>query len=446
MILGVPTLNRYDLLSRLIASAERGRCKPGAYFIVDNGGKFEEHASTMPGVAAALARDVPVDVLSPGRNLGVAASWNAMLDRAGTDPLAIANDDVELGEDALLALTRALGAHDFVIAEGPPGANGWCLFAQTPRCTAIVGPYDENFFPAYYEDSDYDQRLSRAGIAVHREPASLRHEGWATMQVDPTIRSGQQQSAEYFRKKWGAMPYEPEKLFREPFNGDPAPSLRQPSPAGEWKRYMQDNHVSAAMRWDIINHVVQTIGARSYLEIGVSDGTNLRHLSDALEKWGVDPQPQIEGVKACTTFVPSTSDGFFERNNRRFDVVFVDGLHYANQACRDILNAARVARVVIAHDASPFTEAMQIVPPIQGEWTGDVWKAIARIRAEGTHLVRTVDTDYGVAVILPNRGTGDEVRDLPHEAWIDLQQHRQTLLGLVQASEWKDWFDVAWSA
>ena len=141
MILGVPTLHRYDLLGRLIASAEAGSCKPSAYLIVDNGGKFGALAPAMPAVASALARWAEIDVLAPGRNLGVAASWNALLDRAGAEPIAISNDDVELGEDALEALARAIGVHDFVIAEGPPNANGWCLFAQTARCTELVGGY-----------------------------------------------------------------------------------------------------------------------------------------------------------------------------------------------------------------------------------------------------------------------------------------------------------------
>ena len=78
MILGVPTLNRYDLLGRLIASAEAGNCKPSAYFIVDNGGHFHGEASKMPGVAAAIERGAPIEVLAPDKNLGVAASWNAM--------------------------------------------------------------------------------------------------------------------------------------------------------------------------------------------------------------------------------------------------------------------------------------------------------------------------------------------------------------------------------
>lgn len=250
LILGVPTLNRYDLLARLIASAEAGDHKPSRYLLVDNGGQFDEHAPAMPGVRAALARGAAVEVLTPRANLGVAASWNALLDRAGESPIAIANDDVQLGPDALDALARALAAgHEFVIAEGPPGANGWCLFAQTRACTERIGPYDEQFFPAYYEDSDYDQRLSRAGIAAHREPATLEHAGWATMRADPAVAAGQQASAEYFRTKWGGLPHESEKLFREPFDGAPPPhGLRKGPVEGEWERYSLEDAVNRLER------------------------------------------------------------------------------------------------------------------------------------------------------------------------------------------------------
>lgn len=200
------------------------------------------------------------------------------------------------------------------------------------------------------------------------------------------------------------------------------------------------------MRWDIINHVAETIEAHRYLEVGVCGGENMGHvcgIAHSMTKWGVDPEPRMEGVKACDVFVLRSSDEFFSANHGGFDVVFIDGLHYADQAYRDIMNAARYARVVVVHDSNPSTEAMQIVPPVQSEWTGDVWKAIARIRAEGTHAVRTVDTDYGVAVVVANAGdgSGDGVSGLPRTTWQDLQASRQQLLGLVSVSEWKSWFE-----
>ena len=440
MILGVPTLNRYDLLSKLIVSAEAGRLKPSTYLIVDNGGRFDAEAHGMPGIAAARMRGAGIVVLTPEKNLGVAASWNAILDWAHAVPVVISNDDVELGEGTLEALECAVGKHDFVIAEGGYNANGWCLFAQTARCTELVGPYDENFFPAYCEDRDYAHRLFLAGVTVHREPATLRHEGWATMKADPSISEGQQRSVEYFEKKWGGTPDTP--IFTEPFNGlIKPPDLRRNPPQTEWRSYGRS---SESMRWDVVNHVAKTVAARSYLEIGVCAGESMRHVNGvacALEKWGVDPSPREGAIEACDVFSQQTSDEFFETTRRAFDVVFVDGLHYADQAYRDIMNAARSARVIVVHDSSPATEMMQVVPYPGGDWTGDVWKAIARIRAEGKHTVRTVDTDFGVAVVIPNRP--ETITELPRGTWDDLVQHRKELLGLVSVFEWKNWFDGA---
>ena len=455
MLLGVPTLNRYDLLGKLIASAEAGRLKPSGYLVVDNGGRFLDEAPKMPGVAAASERGASIFVLSPGQNLGVAASWNALLDWAGPEPLAIANDDVELGEDALEALDRAVREHDFVIAEGGPNANGWCLFAQTKYCTDLVGPYDEGFFPAYYEDSDYEHRLRLAGVVPHFEPTTLRHEGWATMRADPSrmVSAGQQRSAEYFRKKWGGMPGE--MLYDVPFDCDVTQTdLRRNHPQTGWRRYEPPRTTIPApaetvMRWDVINRIAEKIGAQSYLEIGVANGENMRHVN-VVVKTGVDPNPTIEGVKASDAFVPKTSDEFFGEggsgNDAReegyvWNIVFIDGLHYAEQAYRDIMNAAKIAQVVVVHDANPHTEELQRVPYAGGDWCGDVWKAIARIRDEGIHAVRTVDTDFGVAVVIPNRGTG--VLPYPRETWADLQARREELLGLIPPSEWEAWFDEA---
>lgn len=442
MILGVPTLNRYDLLGRLIASAESGRLKPNTYLIVDNGGQFDAEARKMPGVAAALARDARIIVLTPGKNLGVAASWNAILDWATPLPVTISNDDIELGEDTLATLDLAIAAHDFVIAEGGWNANGWCLFAQAARCAELIGPYDENFYPAYYEDLDYERRLKLAGITPFRAPTIFHHEGWATMRADASheISSGQGRSNVFFQKKWGGAPSK--ATFSEPFNGGAGPGLRNNPPQTGWRKYGPE---TTTMRWDIINHAARFVGARTYLEIGVCDGASMRNvigIARSLEKWGVDPAPHHAGIVACDAFSHCGSDEFFStRRRRKFDVAFVDGLHHADQAYRDIINAARTARVVLAHDSNPSTEGMQRVPAIQSEWTGDVWKAIARIRAEGQHMVRTVDTDYGVAVVIPNRR--ESVRQLPRESWEDLVQNRAELLGLISVSEWKNWFEGA---
>lgn len=433
MILGVPVLSRYDLLEKLLESAEDSSEPPCLYLIVDNGGHFGEVAARSPNLARALARGAAIWVLAAGENLGVAASWNAILLKVHPEPVVIANDDVVLGHTTLADLHGA----PFVIAEGGFHANGWCLFRQTAECAARVGLYDERFHPAYYEDRDYERRLGLAGIKPLRVPSNHSHAGWATLRQegdDGPIRDGQRKNLAYYERKWGGSPGE--ERFAEPFDGAQVDWLPKPR-TNTWTRYE-----GPMMRYDVVNRILKKTGWQRYLEIGVSDGDTIRRITAAV-RVGVDPEPRAAAVAAATDFFSMTSDAYFASIDEAaaFDVTFIDGLHHADQAYRDIESACRHSKVVVVHDANPSTESMQAVPAVQSEWTGDVWKAVARVRAEGRHAVRTIDTDYGVAVIVS--GGREDAPTLPRVTWNDLVQRRADLLGLVSTREWEAWFDAA---
>jgi GT2 family glycosyltransferase len=204
MKLGVPTLRRYDLLQGLLDSAESGSVRPDGYVIVDNG----------PDGAALSALRWPANtqVIRPGRNIGVSASWNRLLEAAGDEAIVISNDDVTLGRFAFERVSEAVSRHPLVVTE-----LGWSLFAQAPACTASVGWYDEGFFPAYYEDTDYHRRCRFAGIEPHRLDTGCAHVGSATIRVAREINSDR--SALYYRSKWGGAPGG--EKFGEPFGGQP---------------------------------------------------------------------------------------------------------------------------------------------------------------------------------------------------------------------------------
>jgi glycosyltransferase involved in cell wall biosynthesis len=436
--LGVPVLSRYDLLDRLISSAEDGVVKPHRYLIVDNGGRLNPHS---PSIARAVERGAVVSILSPGTNLGVAASWNAIL-REGHPHYAvvISNDDIVLGPKTLewLYSKDTIDRHDFLIAEGGPHANGWCLFLQAPSCVEKVGFYDENFHPAYYEDTDYHRRLELAGIEPFRLPTDHTHEGWATLKQEGDggpIRAGQHKNFQYYVEKWGGPPGE--ETFSKPFDGRETPS---PTPARNdvWV----DVPRNALKTYDVINKILEKIKVDRYLEIGASGGDTLRHVK-ATFRVGVDPRPQERGLTTATEFFSISSDEFFARGNAvgTFGVTLVDGLHHADQVYRDIENACRVSDVVVVPNTNPISEILQVVPYLGGDWTGDVWKAVARVRAEGQHAVRTINAGFGISVILSDRG--EEVPDFPREAWHDLEIYRADILGLIQPNTWEEWFDMA---
>src|SRR5690606_20367446 len=105
------------------------------------------------------------------------------------------------------------------------------------------------------------------------------------------------------------------------------------------------------------------------------------------------------------------SDTFFKGtdSNLSFDVVFVDGLHHAEQVRQDIINALKCnAKAIILHDTIPPTQAHQIVPRKQTSWTGDVWRAAVGFKQSYPDVrLETYRSDYGLTVIYPE---GKKVR------------------------------------
>lgn len=171
-------------------------------------------------------------------------------------------------------------------------------------------------------------------------------------------------------------------------------------------------------RTEIIQRVVDKIGAQTYLEIGVCSGKNFRDIRCGI-KIGVDPiPPNDNNVKPILSdsvmYKQMTSDEFFNSqtdllNAFKIDVCFIDGMHTAEQALKDFNNVKKhMSRrgVVIFHDCLPENEAMQRVPQIQKRWTGDVWKAFYSIfdyyaasAPEAVIAPFIVNDDYGLGIV-----------------------------------------------
>lgn len=130
---------------------------------------------------------------------------------------------------------------------------------------------------------------------------------------------------------------------------------------------------------------------QKYLEIGVRWGDALALATADCEAIAVDPEPAIRRpIRADHTIHSVTSDDFFFEYSgqfaKSFDMVFVDGLHVAKQATKDIFNAFSVLAEggeILVHDVMPI--AMSIATPEQNTrfWTGDVWKAAGAFCVEG---------------------------------------------------------------
>lgn len=190
-------------------------------------------------------------------------------------------------------------------------------------------------------------------------------------------------------------------------------------------------------RTNIINYLIQKIEAKSYLEIGIREPEGNYNSIACEKKVAVDPVPLGPGILALT------SDAFFAQNTDTFDVIFIDGLHVADQVERDILNSLKVLNpggYIVCHDMSPSTDVMQRVPIAEGvpgftgEWTGDCWKAWVKLRSERNDLTMFVlDTDYGVGVI--QKGEQETISlDGLDLIYSNLEANRERWLNLVDSN------------
>lgn len=184
--------------------------------LVDNAG---EHPITW-----ALTEEWTGRLHRAGRNLGVAASWNLgvrAVIKEQLDWLVIASTSFRFGPDGGMEFIAGLnGCH------GRPGVHsgfGWHLVAIARSTLETVGEFDEAFWPAYWEETDFGRRMDLLGVS----------EGWATLDCPGDF--GRQAAAlvdglvpeidleamgRMYEFKWGAPYGEDDRQYQTPF-GDP---------------------------------------------------------------------------------------------------------------------------------------------------------------------------------------------------------------------------------
>lgn len=165
----------------------------------------------------------------------------------------------------------------------------------------------------------------------------------------------------------------------------------------------------------------------SYLEIGVHSGHTFHPLKAAF-KVAVDPDFQFElpspSVTSSVEYHQVTSDRYFGTiadPARKFDVIYVDGLHTAEQTLRDVLNAVEWLHddgVIVVDDVIPssyaaslpdFDDFDRVRKAIAVEsgghaWMGDVYRVVFFVQAfmQGWDY-RVVEENHGQLVMWRSR-------------------------------------------
>jgi len=206
----IPTLNRYDLLERLIESAEAGSVQPDKYLIVDNGGKFNSFGS-----------HPKVELYVPPRNIGVAASWNWLI-RNSQEIRFICNDDIEFASNTLETIVKYFTDKCILFhTRFDRHNNDYSGFLISDYVFNLVGEFDESISPSYgyFEDNDYDFRIYRDFMSRIENGDSFpdyqgipyEHERSSTIARFSAIQMKEHHekfkiAKSNFKKKWNMLP------------------------------------------------------------------------------------------------------------------------------------------------------------------------------------------------------------------------------------------------
>ena len=200
-------------------------------------------------------------------------------------------------------------------------------------------------------------------------------------------------------------------------------------------------------RTDILNYLLSLLHREtSYLEIGVRNPNDNFANIHANTKFSVDPGVEY---KENPVDFRMTSDEFFRHlqsgeilsRYMQFDVIFIDGLHLAEQVDRDVANALKFVKedgFIVLHDCNPPTEwhAREDyyfpLSPAKLYWNGTTWKAFLKYRFDDSLNSCCVDTDWGVGILSKSRKLGKAIPACnPYFEYNILNDNRRELLNLV---------------
>ncbi len=187
VVLGIPVINRSDLLRECLASIDID-CR---LVVIDNSGTGE-----LGDVAAEVRPDALI--VEPAANLGFTSSVNHIIRSFPDEPRwLIANADTRFAPGDLERLTTE---------PGWVGIVDWRVFSLDAETVDRVGFWDENFLN-YCSDADYERRCTLAGVDWRFLPGESTHVGSVCWTGDERGRANNARSypleRAYYLEKWG---------------------------------------------------------------------------------------------------------------------------------------------------------------------------------------------------------------------------------------------------
>ena len=183
---------------------------------------------------------------------------------------------------------------------------------------------------------------------------------------------------------------------------------------------------------DVLNLIRAKHNYQTYLELGQGAREDNFDALGAKIKIGVDPDRKSNAA------FQMPYDEFFAQNKQSFDLVFINGLHDANQVEKALASSLKILNPggsIVMQNLNPTSPGQQALPrPADpGDWKGDVWKAWVKLRATHDDLdMQVINFDTGFGII--TRGKQAKLK-LPAElTYQALDANRKAWLNLIDVN------------
>jgi len=147
----------------------------------------------------------------------------------------------------------------------------------------------------------------------------------------------------------------------------------------------------------IVLSLVKLLNVSSYLELGLYVGETFELVCSVIRDCvGVDVVDRRRN-KSIGTFYNTTTDKFFETNNRTFDLIFIDADHRYESVLRDLKNALKILNqngTIILHDTDP--ENISYYNP---GFCGDSYKVINELDKMGLDSITIPSGHEGITLV-----------------------------------------------
>jgi len=217
--IGIPTLNQYTLLGKLIINLALNANNTYAHeiTIIDNGGRLQEQNS-YERIMESANQHLKIKIETPAYNIGVSCSFNQLIQSLGA--CIICNDDVIFTDKDVEALLNCSKKNpDAVIVENSDPVSGFSTFyVNRPEVIIQLGGFDELLSPAYFEDNDMRYRLKISGHQIVQvQLPTWQHKTSSTLkQGDDFYKrlhwGNFHRNRKYYILKWGGPPGEEQYL------------------------------------------------------------------------------------------------------------------------------------------------------------------------------------------------------------------------------------------